>query len=91
MKLKNLMEDEVMYAINKILKDRDDVCTCEKCKLDIAAIVLNNLKPKYVVTEKGSLYARLDTLDYQFDADIVSQIAMAIEKVKDEPRHEKEK
>ncbi|HSH36404.1 late competence development ComFB family protein, partial [Schnuerera sp.] len=68
MELRNLMEDEVIHTINKILKDKYDICTCEKCKLDIAAIALNNLKPKYVVTEKGELFGKAYTLDYQFDA-----------------------
>lgn len=88
MELRNLMEDEVIYAINRILKDNEDICTCKKCKLDIAAITLNNLKPKYVVTEKGELYGRINTLDYQFDADLITEIVKAIEIVRNEPRHE---
>ncbi len=50
--LHNLIEDEVIRITNELLKDREDICTCDKCKLDIAAIALNNLKPKYVVNRK---------------------------------------
>ncbi|CCQ95987.1 Late competence development protein ComFB [[Clostridium] ultunense Esp] len=88
MELRNLMEDEVIYAINRLLKDKKDICTCDKCKLDIAAIVLNNLKPKYVVTDKGELYGKVDTLDYQFDADLIKEIVKAVNIVGAEPRHE---
>lgn len=88
MELRNLMEDEVIHTINKILKDKDDICTCEKCKLDIAAIALNNLKPKYVVTEKGELFGKAYTLDYQFDADLIREIVKAIEIVGAKPHHE---
>ncbi|MCF6465628.1 late competence development ComFB family protein [Clostridium sp. Cult2] len=88
MELRNLMEDEVLYAINRILKDKEDICTCNKCKLDIAALTLNNLKPKYVVTEKGELYGKVNTLNYQFDADLITEIVKAIEIVRNEPRHE---
>ncbi|MCF6464237.1 late competence development ComFB family protein [Clostridium sp. Cult1] len=88
MELRNLIEDEVIYTINRLLKDRKDICTCDKCKMDIAAITLNNLKPKYVVTEKGKLYGKIDTIDYQFDADLVREIVKAIEIVGDNPHHE---
>lgn len=88
MELVNLMEDEVIFAIDKILEDRDDICTCDKCKLDIAAITLNNLKPRYVLTERGKLYGRVDTLNYQFSADLIKEITKAIEIVGAEPQHE---
>jgi competence protein ComFB len=88
MELRNLIEDEVIYTINRLLKDRKDICTCDKCKMDIAAITLNNLKPKYVVTEKGKLYGKIDTIDYQFDADLIREIVKAIKIVGDNPHHE---
>ena len=56
--------------------------------MDIAAIALNNLKPRYVVTEKGALYGKLDTLDYQFDADLVKEVIKAINIVVNKPHHE---
>lgn len=88
MELRNLMEDEVIYTINRLLKDKKNICTCDKCKLDIAAIVLNNLKPKYVVTDKGELYGKVNTLDIQFDADLIKEIVKAVKIVGAEPRHE---
>ena len=88
MKLHNLMEDEVIYIINELLKNREDICTCDKCKLDIAAITLNNLKPKYVVTEKGGLFAKVETLNYQFDVDLIKEVTKAAKIVGDEPQHE---
>ena len=83
MKLHNLMEDEVIRIIDEFLKDREDICTCDKCKLDIAAIALNNLKPKYVVTEKGSLFAKVDILDYQFDVDLIKEVTKAAKIVRE--------
>ena len=88
MELNNILEDEIIYIVNNILKDRKDVCTCNKCKMDIAAIALNNLKPKYVVTEKGGLYSKLDTMNSQFDADLIKEVTKAIEIVKNKPQHE---
>lgn len=88
MKLKNLMEYEVHRTIENLLKNRTDICTCDKCKLDMEAIALNNLKPKYVVTEKGSILAKVDTLSYQYDADILMEVMKAINKVGENPHHE---
>ena len=88
MKLLNLMEDEVICTIDKILKEKQDICTCDKCKLDIAAIALNNLKPKYVVVEKGEVYSEVNTLNYQLDADLIKEIVKAIDIVGANPHHE---
>lgn len=77
----------MFYIIDDLLEDRVDICTCDKCRMDIAALTLNNLEPRYVVTEKGSLYAKLDTLDYQFDVDVVKEVTKAIAKVANNPRH----
>jgi competence protein ComFB len=59
--LKNFMEEVVFLVMKDIVKDIN-VCTCEKCSLDIAAIALNDLPPKYIVSEKGELYSRIDGL-----------------------------
>lgn len=88
MRLHNLIEEDVIYAIDNILKKHGEVCSCEKCRLDITAITLNNLKPKYVVTKKGLVYGKIDRLNNQCDADVVREIIKAIEIVKDNPRHD---
>mgnify|MGYP001199825879 CR=1 FL=1 len=88
MELKNLMEEEVKRVVERLLKNRDDICICDRCKLDIIAITLNNIKPKYVVTEKGEVFARIDMLNYQYDADIAMEVMKAIKIVKENPNHE---
>ncbi len=77
-----------MDTIDRIIRERDDICDCDRCRLDIAAIALNNLKPKYVVTEKGGLYAKVDILDYQYDVDLIKEVTQAIEIVNKQPHHE---
>ena len=88
MGLKNLMEEEVIYTINKLLKNREDMCTCYKCKLDIAAIALNALPPKYVVTEIGKLYGKVCNMNYQFDVDVIAEVTKSIDKVRSSPHHD---
>lgn len=88
MRLKNLMEDEVMYVTNELLSEREDVCKCQKCKLDIAAIALNALSPKYVVTEIGELLGRANNSNIQFEADVITEVTKAIDVVKNSPHHD---
>lgn len=49
--IKNFMEEAVIETLDSVLKDLD-VCKCDKCKLDIIALTLNNLPAKYYNTEK---------------------------------------
>ena len=85
--IKNYMEEIVLNMIKDVLKDID-MCTCEKCLLDITAIALNDLPPKYVVTEKGELYTKTNALRQQFEVDVVTAITKAAVLVKRNPRHE---
>ena len=87
MKLYNLLEEEVEHTVNTLLKDTDIVCKCEKCRLDIAAIALNNLPPKYIVTEQGGLFGRVNNLNQQFNTDLIKEVTKAIEIVGQVPQH----
>jgi len=85
--IKNYMEDCVLDLIDPVLDDLG-MCKCEKCRYDVLAIVLNNVRPKYVVTRKGGMYTKLAALQSQFNVDILTEIAKAAEVVRDNPRHE---
>lgn len=84
--LKNFMEELVLDRMKGILADVD-MCTCEKCLMDVAAIALNNLPPKYVVTEQGRVYSKVNFMGCQYDADVISAIMQAAAQVKKQPRH----
>ncbi|HCD10422.1 MAG TPA: competence protein ComFB [Thermoanaerobacter sp.] len=86
MHLKNYMEDAVDQMMDKVLKDLD-VCKCERCRMDIKALALNNLPPKYVVSEEGELYVKTNELVRQFEVDIIKAITMAAIKVNNNKRH----
>lgn len=85
-KLHNQMENAVSIILNEVIKDKN-ICKCEKCQMDIMALALNNLPTKYVVTEKGEVYAKTDLLSRQFRTDIIIQVLNAIEKVSKNPNH----
>lgn len=85
--IKNYMEEIVFNQMKDVLEDIN-MCTCEKCILDIAAIALNDLPPKYIVTEKGELFSKINALKQQFEVDVIAAITKAAVLVKRRPRHE---
>lgn len=84
--LKNCMEDFVLNGLSSRLK-KLKICDCELCTLDVAAIVLNELPPKYVVTNKGEVFTKIDFLQQQFEVDLVREISKAADMVRKSPRH----
>ncbi len=84
--LRNYTEILVENNLDKIMK-KSDVCNCEKCRADITALALNDLKPQYVVSEKGECFAKLSILENQTQINVISAIIKAIEVVSSNPRH----
>lgn len=83
---KNVMEEIVLNKVDEIFKTVDG-CKCEQCRLDIASYVLNRVPTKYVATAEGSLISKVDSLDKEFEIHLVTEIAKAIQVVKDNPHH----
>jgi len=86
MRFKNYMEEVVLHMIPSILS-QIDCCRCERCVADVAAIVLNNVPPKYVVTEEGEVYMKVNELRNQFEVDVTTAIINAANIVKNNPKH----
>ena len=86
--IKNYMEDVVNQILPNILEKYEGICKCDLCIDDIKTMVLNNLKPHYIVTEKGRLYTKTNELVIQFNTDVIKEIVKATEIVSKNPRHE---
>lgn len=85
--VKNYMEDLVSSQLQTIIKKNKGGCFCEKCIADIKALALNNLPTKYIATEKGFCYAKLDSYETQHMIDVITAITAAIEIVQKKPNH----
>jgi len=85
--LKNYMEEVVDSKLDSILNSIE-ICKCDKCKLDVKAIALNNLPPRYVVTDKGILYSKLNEMEFQFEVNVETEIIKAAVIVGKNPRHQ---
>ncbi|MCL2410647.1 MAG: late competence development ComFB family protein [Treponema sp.] len=85
--LKNEAESLVIRELEQQLKSGyEDLCRCNDCIVDIAAIAMNNVKPLYRFSILGTLYTQATEQSY---ADSVKQaVRQAIEKVKSNPAHD---
>jgi competence protein ComFB len=64
----NLSEDIVKHEIDKYCAEIEnsgqtkDICTCEQCRLDAACYVLNRVKPRYLVSNRGAAREGMRTI-----------------------------
>ena len=86
--LVNYMEDAVQSVLEEMLQGEAyrDAGVDDKLKLDAMAYTLNRLPPKYVVSERGHLYTRVQELRHQFRTDILVELTKALQHVIAHPR-----
>ncbi len=82
------MESSIEHILPNMLATFPEICTCDKCLMDIKAIALNKLPAKYVVTQKGEMYSRINEMYIQYETDIMKALVEAIMIVKKNSRHE---
>ena len=87
--LRNYTEDAVKQYVERWFST-SDICQCDNCRLDVMAIMLNNMQPHYVVTDQGALYAQMSDFDPQFKADMMTNMGLAVQVVKNRPKHTRE-
>lgn len=85
--LRNYTEEAVKVYLDRWFHEAA-CCHCDICRLDVMAIMLNNLKQKYVVTEKGALFAQLDDFDPQYKIDLMTLMSQAAQQVSARSRHD---
>lgn len=86
--LKNIMEEAVEYQLNKLLPTMPNVCSCEKCRLDMAAFALNRLSPQYVRTDTGALFQKLNNSSQQAEVGVLTAVISAIDVISAHPKHD---
>ena len=86
--LVNKMEAAVKRMLEEIIgRGERNVCSCERCRLDVIALALNSLPPKYVVTEIGNAVTNVDLDSAQGKANVTMAVCSAIDIVNSRPRH----
>ena len=64
------------------------VCRCNECVVDMAAIALNSVKPLYRFSLLGTLYASQALNEKEYADSVQRAVAMAIDKVHNNPSHD---
>ncbi|MBE6909718.1 MAG: hypothetical protein E7474_09155 [Ruminococcaceae bacterium] len=67
-----------------------NLCPCARCRIDVIALALSNLPPKYVVAKPDELIPRLSIYEQRYNAAVVTQVMSACRKVLDRPHHKRE-
>lgn len=88
MVVKNYMEDIVRRNMDEQYEARQDICKCARCRLDVFALAINRLPPKYVVSDRGHIFTKLQEMEQQFNADVTREVLKAIDFIKTHKRHE---
>jgi len=87
--LKNEAEIMVIQEIENQLNDNTiEVCKCNECIVDMAAIALNTVKPLYRFSLLGTLYASQAMTEQSYADSVKEAVTMAIKKVKNNPAHD---
>lgn len=84
--LANILEEVMRLEAPKIMKGLG-MCCCERCLNDVLAIALNSIPPKYVVTQKGALFAKIASYGVQYQTDIFAHLTKACVTVGNSPSH----
>jgi competence protein ComFB len=87
--LRNEAENLVLSELGKQLETyKGEICTCNDCVVDMAAIALNSVKPLYHFSILGNLYASQALSDDAYGRSLQEAVAAAIEKVRQNPSHD---
>ena len=84
--LRNYWEDKVMEKVRSIV-GKMDMCQCDKCFIDICALVLNKLPPQYMTTEKGNLMLKVPGTTAKTELELTVLISRCAKMVQDRPKH----
>ncbi len=87
MEVKNYMEIVVREALKQVLANMTDVCQCERCRLDMMALALNNLAPRYTVSHTGEVFTKLRMWDADNQVKILAEVTKAAMQVAAKPNH----
>ena len=88
--LENEAEKLVIVELGRQLEsNREPICVCNDCVVDMAAMALNMVKPLYKASLLGTLYVSRAMEEKEYAASLREAVFNAIEKVRKNPSHEK--
>ena len=86
-KLVNAYEELVYTAVKEVM-GKSDMCQCERCFLDICAIVFNRGYAHFVNTREGELMKKVPDMNLGNHVEMMVQVIHAQKLVKNFPHHD---
>jgi competence protein ComFB len=87
--LTNEAETLVLNELETQLESyKGEICRCNECVVDMAAVALNTVKPLYRFSLLGSLYAAQAMNEENYANSVQKAVSTAIEKVRENPGHD---
>ncbi|MDR2079810.1 MAG: late competence development ComFB family protein [Treponema sp.] len=87
--LANEAEKLVLDELERQLDQyQGQICLCNDCVVDMAAMALNSVKPLYRFSLLGTLYASQAMSEEAYAASVREAVSGAIEKVRTNPSHD---
>ena len=84
MTLKPFMDQVVSDYAMEMIDEDESLCGCPRCRREVVAIALNDVKPKYdVATDKNLLNVPVPDLIARFMDDASVAVRKALEQVKE--------
>lgn len=79
--------DELVRGSVKEMMEQTDMCRCEKCYLDVCAIVFNRRYTHFVTSGEGEALAKIPDMNHGNRVEMMVMIMDAIKTVKSFPKH----
>jgi competence protein ComFB len=87
--LANEAERLVLEELGRQLESyQGEICLCNDCVADMAAMALNSVKPLYRYSLLGALWTSSAMEDEAYAASVQEAVSNAIEKVRANPSHD---
>ncbi len=83
--LYNITEKLVLSKLDVTLK-KVNCCKCQRCRMDITAIAMNNLKPMYIVATDDEVKEKIHELK-EMGKEATTEVIKAVLIVRKNPRH----
>ena len=86
-RMRNEAAEQVYDRVERLLEERNTICKCENCVLDLVAFTLNRVTPRFSTSVLGDLHPdEVKRKKLQVEIDLA--LHAGIERVQEHPHHD---
>jgi competence protein ComFB len=84
--IRNGTRELVYERVERLLEEREDICKCETCVLDLVAFILNRVTPRYRTSMLGDLHPD-EGLQKKIQVEIDLAVRAGLKQLRAHPHH----